>query len=112
MPEYVTDTPALIWHLTRDAHLSPAARQAFVEADEGASFSSTSASDKHRGLASERSREAQHPLHDHFRLGLHHSRAKDIHNGYQIRPRRFYIRCRGVGVVIHLGVNTRIICTA
>jgi PIN domain nuclease of toxin-antitoxin system len=37
MPDYVTDTHALIWHLTKDARLSPAARAAFVEADAGAS---------------------------------------------------------------------------
>lgn len=36
MSEYVTDTHALIWHLTGDARLSPVARNAFVQADLGA----------------------------------------------------------------------------
>lgn len=35
MPDYVTDTHALIWHLTTDARLSPAARAAFDDADNG-----------------------------------------------------------------------------
>lgn len=36
MADYVTDTHALVWHLTGDARLSPVARAAFVEADNGA----------------------------------------------------------------------------
>lgn len=36
MAEYVTDTHALVWHLTDDARLSPAARAAFADADNGA----------------------------------------------------------------------------
>src|SRR3989304_8279182 len=33
MPDYVADTHALIWHLTGDARLSPAAQAAFDGAD-------------------------------------------------------------------------------
>lgn len=36
MAEYVTDTHALVWHLTDDARLSPVARAAFTDADNGA----------------------------------------------------------------------------
>jgi PIN domain nuclease of toxin-antitoxin system len=32
---YVTDTHALIWHLTADAHLSPVCREIFEAADRG-----------------------------------------------------------------------------
>jgi PIN domain nuclease of toxin-antitoxin system len=35
MADYVSDTHALIWHLTRDARLSAVARSAFEEADNG-----------------------------------------------------------------------------
>jgi predicted nucleic acid-binding protein len=35
MPDYVADTHALIWHLTSDSRLSPAARAAFEDADNG-----------------------------------------------------------------------------
>ena len=35
MSEYVSDTHALYWHLTNDPRLSPAARQAFLDADTG-----------------------------------------------------------------------------
>ncbi len=35
MANYVTDTQALIWHLTGDARLSSTARAAFIEADGG-----------------------------------------------------------------------------
>jgi PIN domain nuclease of toxin-antitoxin system len=35
MADYVTDTHALIWHLTRDARLSAAARSIFEDADNG-----------------------------------------------------------------------------
>lgn len=35
MAEYVADTHALVWHLTNDPRLSPAARAAFTDADNG-----------------------------------------------------------------------------
>ncbi len=35
MPDYITDTHAFIWHLTRDARLSPTASAVFSEADNG-----------------------------------------------------------------------------
>ncbi len=35
MSEYVTDTHALIWHLTGDTRLSPTANAAFTSADNG-----------------------------------------------------------------------------
>lgn len=35
MSEYVTDTHALYWHLTNDPRLSVAARQVFLETDNG-----------------------------------------------------------------------------
>ena len=37
MPEYVADTHALLWHLTNDKRLSPTARAAFEDADNGGS---------------------------------------------------------------------------
>jgi predicted nucleic-acid-binding protein len=33
MSEFVTDAYPLVWHLTRDAHLSPRCQQIFVQAD-------------------------------------------------------------------------------
>jgi len=35
MREFVTDAHPLVWHLTRDAHLSSRCRQIFVRADAG-----------------------------------------------------------------------------
>ncbi len=35
MSQYVTDTHSLLWHLSSDPRLSPAARQVFANADAG-----------------------------------------------------------------------------
>jgi len=37
MPEFVADTHPLVWHLTRDAHLSPRCRRVFAQAEAGKS---------------------------------------------------------------------------
>lgn len=37
MSEFVTDAHPLVWHLTKDAHLSSRCRQIFVQADAGKS---------------------------------------------------------------------------
>ena len=37
MPEFVTDAHPLVWHLTRDAHLSPCCRRIFAQTDAGKS---------------------------------------------------------------------------
>ncbi len=37
MGEFVTDAHPLVWHLTKDAHLSSRCRQIFVQADAGKS---------------------------------------------------------------------------
>ncbi len=37
MPEFVTDAHPLVWHLTRDVHLSPRCQRIFARADTGLS---------------------------------------------------------------------------
>ena len=37
MSEFVTDAHPLVWHLTRDAHLSSHCQRIFVQADDGKS---------------------------------------------------------------------------
>lgn len=44
MPDCVTDTHALVWYLTADKRLSPAARAVFEDADNGRIISATAIS--------------------------------------------------------------------